>query len=156
MSATLISLADGVADLLRAGEFEREINVIREYDTSQDLIDAGDGIRVDVVPAIDTLELESRGSLRKEPAVDVAVRYRFGPDHRVSETGKVDEPEVDGMLNLLEEIVAYLVRRDNRRIGGLVWMKAEIRLPWHPKHLRESGQYTGIARLTYRAGVTSD
>jgi hypothetical protein len=156
MGAMLIDLADGVANLLRAGTFSREINVVRKYDTSQDLIDAGDGIRVDVVPAVDTLDIESRGSLRKEPAVDVAMRFRFGPEHRDSATGEIKDLEVDDLVALLEEILAYLVKRDNRRIDGLVWVKTEIKVPWHPDHLRQSGQYTGVARLTYRAGVASD
>lgn len=156
MTAMLIELAKGAADLLRDGTFSREISVVRDYDTSLDLVAAGDGVRVDVVPAADTLSIESRGSLTKEPAIDVAVRFRFGPDDRVTETGKIDTVKVDELVDLLEEILAYLVSRNNRRIGGLVWVKTEIRVPWHPPHLRESGQYTGIARLTYRAGVVSN
>lgn len=155
MTATLIDLADGVKDLLAAGEFSQEITVVRQYITSQDLIDAADGYRVDVVPAADTLELagEARGSLRKQPAVDVALRYRFGQAARSSTTGQVTDSNVDDLLNLFEEILAYPAQRANRRIGGLVWMQTEIRLPWHPEHLRTSGMYMGIARLTYRAGV---
>jgi len=158
MSATLIDLADGVKDLLAAGEFSKEITVVRRYITSQDLIDAADGYRVDVVPAADTLELagEGRGALLKEPAVDVALRYRFGQADRSSTTGEVTEAKVDALLNLFEEILAYIAKRANRRIGGLVWMQTEIRLPWHPDHLRTAGMYMGIARLTYRAGVTCD
>jgi hypothetical protein len=155
MSATLITLADGVKDLLAAGTFSQELTVVRQYDTSQDLIDAADGYRVDVVPSVDTLEFESRGALRKEPAVDVALRYRFGPSHRWTATGKIKDAEIDVLLNLFEEVLAYLADRANRRIGGLVFMRAEIRVPWLPAHLREHGQYTGIAQVTYRAGVTT-
>ncbi len=149
--ATILKLADEIVTLLKAGEFDRPLDVRREYITELEIEHAADEVRVDVIPDTETAELDARLTQEREPIVQVVVRYRFEPEYMTQE-GRVDRKHIDKLVLLFEEIQDHLTHPDNRRIGEYAWVGTEVQIVWSMEHLRRWNQYTGAFRITYSRG----
>jgi hypothetical protein len=148
---TLHDTAEAVKTLIAAGSFSKTVDPVLAYSTDLELEDAGT-LHVDVVAAGLSQAPDSRSSLEYNALIDVAVRYRFGASERQSATQQVTLANIEGYVDLLEEIAEHLATPANRALStktDATWIRNEIRVPWLPQHLRENGQYTGIFRATY-------
>jgi hypothetical protein len=146
-------IADAVRDLIQAG-FSTRFDPQREYDATE-VLDASDSdvTRCHIVPAAEELSFASRVTLQNLVGVDVAIRRRFGNDDTDPATGRVKRSAIDDMVALLEDVIEYVAGKSRRGLAGHAtagFFGAQITVPWHPDHLQEERQYTGIARLTYR------
>lgn len=149
--SVLHDTANDVKDLLETADLSKSLTARLVYDTELPLEDE-DELHVDIVPAGLVCQADSRASLAYDVYVDVAVRFKFGTSEQETD-GAIAVEEIDGYIELLEEIGELLADPDNRMLPGdakPVWIGNEIRAPWVPQHLREFRQYTGIMRSTYR------
>jgi hypothetical protein len=99
----------------------------------------------------DLVELDTETTLTTEPAVDVAVRYRFDPKDKET-TGRITNTAVDKLVHLVEEIHEKLAagRDESLNITGLSanWVDASVRTYCDYKRLRE-GVFLGVVRVRY-------
>jgi len=145
----------GVADVLRAAEFSKDVNVGVRYKTDLWLEDVSlDAVHVDIVAAYLRQEADSRGTLRNEVGIDIAVRYKFSPEHDDLD-GNVAIELAGEYLGLLEELADELADPSNRELERLPakWLGNEIRLPWDPEAWKGNRQYTGIMQATYQVST---
>lgn len=170
MSAIQVLLADAVTTALNAAvaassltaltETEQEtLQVRRSYpDWDDDFKDLKD-LAVDVVfvssagSGGELAELDSAGSISVEPAVDVAVRYRFQAADKEA-NGRLKNTSVDRLVLLVEEL--YLELASNRAqelsITGLSanWVDCTLRTLCDYGRLRQ-GAFMGVIRVRYNA-----
>jgi len=161
MAAVVVSVAEKLKDLLQAGQdaeaFSTDITPVRGYDTTEVLQDL-DTLHCDVVIAATTPELRSRVGLDYLCEVDVAIRKKFGVADADADTGRVPNTSIDPLVLLLEEIVEYVAAKSRRGLASTppaAWKSAVIPVPFHPEHLQEHRQFTGVVRVTYEAQKTA-
>lgn len=174
MSAGILLLADEITALLNAAVAASSftsltaddltaLTVRRSYPDWDDDFKDLKNLAVDVVPVTsgssggDLVELDSETSLATEPAVDVAVRYRFPASDR-DQDGRLKNAPVDKLVSFVEEIFRELAgeRMQALDIAGLSanWIDTTVRTYCDYKRLRE-GSFLGLVRLRYnisRAG----
>lgn len=166
MSAIPLSLADAVTTVLNAEKasftsltpIERAaLTVRRSYPDWDDDFKDLKAIAVDVVFVSsganggDLVELDADSFLTTDPAVDVAVRYRFTPTDRESD-GRLKTTSVDRFVSLIEDIHEVLAgeRMQTLSITGLSanWVDTSVRTYCDYKKLRE-GFFLGVVRVKY-------
>lgn len=152
MSSILIRVAEDVKDALNAGTFGQKFEAIRSYADwelpLEESIEEGK-VFVDVVPVPPVpVDIETRGSLNYQPAVDIIVRRRMGPERRDA-SGKYSLAELDPLTDFIEELAEFFVE-DELANGGR-WNATEIRRAFVPAHLHGKHQFTGIVRVTFDA-----
>ena len=105
----VVDIARAVADELNVGVFTQPFQAVRAYLPQYKLSDM-DTLHVTVVPRAMEVGAASRGKMQYECKVDVAVQKRCDPD---------DTGTLDALMDLSDEIVAYLAqRRLLRRLSG--------------------------------------
>lgn len=168
MSAIPTLLADAVAAVLNAEKAsftsltagERSaLTVRRSYPDWDDDFKGLDSLAVDVVfvssgaSGGDLVELDSETTLNTDPAIDVAVRYRFEASDRESD-GRFKNTSVDRFVSLIEDIHEVLAgeRMQALSITGLSanWLDTSVRTYCDYKRLRE-GVFLGVVRVRYNA-----
>lgn len=168
MSAIPTSLADAVTAVLNACKASftsltaselAALTVRRSYPDWDDDFKGLDSLAVDVVfvssgaSGGDLVELDAEGSLNTDPAIDIAVRYRFEPTDRES-GGRLKKASVDRFVDLVEDIHEVLAgeRMAELSISGLSanWLDASVRTYCDYKRLRE-GIFLGVVRVRYNA-----
>lgn len=176
MNGIPILLADAVTAVLetsrRAAKLtaltaaERQALVIRRsYPDWDDDFKGLDTLAVDVVfvssgtSGGDLVELDSEESLATDPAIDVAVRYRFETTDRDSTTGRLKNAPVDRLVRLVEEIAEQLAgeRMQELSFDGLSanWLDTSVRTYCDYKRLRE-GIFLGVVRVRYNASKKAE
>ncbi len=168
MSAVPVAIADAITTILnnavQAESFEslttienNSLVVSRSYPDWDDDFKDLKTLAIDVVfvssgsSGGDLVELDSEGSLSTEPAIDVAVRYRFEPTER---NPRLKNESVDRLVRLVEEIYEKLAAaRDTAlSITGISanWIDVSVRTHCDYKRLRE-GVFLGVVRVRYDA-----
>lgn len=134
--SVLLDTTDALAATLNEHNFSRPFTATRSYkDWEAERVTA---LTVDVLPVgLMHTEMETRGSLLYQPAVDVVIRQTVPIIN-----GRVDADEVDALVSLVEEINEYIMGRDN-------WQSVVMNAVNH-QHLREWQQFTGLIRVTYQ------
>ena|SRR5688500_7931214 len=162
MPAVLTLVADAVAELLTEAshEFGLEFVATRSYPPKDEPLAALNSLRVDVVPVNhDDSGIVDRGtgSTNYLCSVDIGIRKKFSRSERDSDTGQVEQAEMDRLIELVEQVHDYLTDVENRRLPrgtvGLdaTWENTRIRAAYMPRHYREWQQFTGLIRVSYRA-----
>jgi len=160
MTATLVSIADGVKAALVAGQIyfaPLEFTPARSYaDWSHILDEDMDTLQVDIVPWSETVTLDSVGSVQYICEIDVLVRQRMGANNQKDSSGRIKVAEVDKLVLLVEQIAEFFMpcqpNQDGRRLTDITeaaWQDAKIISPYVRRHLRENRQFTGWVRLVY-------
>lgn len=166
MIAIPLSLADAVTTVLNAEKAsftsltsgERSaLTVRRSYPDWDDDFKGLDSLAVDVVfvssgaSGGDLVELDADSRLTTDPAVDVAVRYRFAATDRESD-GRFKNTSVDRFVSLVEDVHEVLAgeRMQALSITGLSanWLDTSVRTYCDYKRLRE-GVFLGVVRIKY-------
>ena len=167
MASSTESVCNAVVALIESGEaqgkFARSIVTERKYDTSLQMEDT-DTISVLVIPAGSTRTRISQATWNRDIAVDVVVRKRFASTS-FNDAGLIETEDIDPYIELLEQIDDWLAKRDNailptfkqavyieddtRLSESSIVRPLGIRYPYHPDHLRDFHQYTGIVRVAY-------
>lgn len=154
-----IDVADAIVASLNAHDFGVEFEAERNYaDWDEPLEQVG--MRVDVMPAgFKSAELLTRDSTLFGCLTWIVVRKKFGEPDKLDDN-KVDTAKVDEMVTLLEAIHLWLA--PNALLGKdghlpslpeAAWDETVVNLEYDRKHLRESGQFTGILRVGYFVSV---
>lgn len=99
------------------------------------------------------VELDSVGTIDTEPAIDIAVRYRFDKPADRDETGRLKNTSVDALVKLVEQIherVASLRGTETTLAAGLAanWIDARVRTYCDYKRLR-AGCFLGCVRIRF-------
>lgn len=160
MASVLTQVVDAVIASLKAGvsasAFATEFEPTKTFDPTIKLESTeADRLRVDVIPATETLEDMAKGVRAWTPSLDVAVRKLFGS--AAKSNGKPIPDEVDALIQLTEEIAYYLWLPANRRVLttstiSAVLSEPRIVTPYDPAHLIQLSQFVGVIRLEYRVG----
>lgn len=136
----LVEIADAVAAALNGGNFSQPFEARRLHQPSFELKDL-DELRVSVVPKSQEIAPISRASSAFDCAVDVGVQKKVDP---------ADLPQVDALLDLVEEIVKHL---NQRRLDGLP-DAGFVSIKWEPvvvaEHLDQLRVFTSVATVTYQ------
>ena len=104
MTAKIVQLADAVTAALAEAEFTVQFVPERSYaDWTMQLEDT-DALHVDVViVGHEATELDDRGDISYVDAIDIGIRYKFGPEAREPD-GRLRNADVDALVALVEEI----------------------------------------------------
>lgn len=136
--STLIAIADAVAASLNAGSFGQPFTAERLYQPAFELADLAD-LKVSVVPKGVTIATASRDGSYFDCAVDIGIQKKIA-----------DDAEIDGLVDLAEEIADHLRMK---RLDGLpeaVWLSIEHEPVVAAEHLEQQRALTSILTVTYR------
>jgi hypothetical protein len=151
MASIFTTVAEALKDQLNAGTYSQSFTAIRSYATRDMKIEELTGLRVDVVPVI---HKDASAMARKQVGYtidcDIGIRKKFAASDRESD-GTIKNSSVDPLVLLLEEIHESLIMQRLTTLNNAAWEGSAIRMTYSPVHLREWGQFTGIARITYSA-----
>jgi hypothetical protein len=161
MPNVLADCAQAVADALNnaiAGTFSKEFEAVRSYADWELPLEENQGgnLMVDVVPNSQlTTDVETHGSLKYGPAVDVVVRLGLGPERRKA-SGRFNIEEIDELALFVLEIAQYFaISRfgDSDQFSFDAEVGTKILAAYMPSHLRQNHQFTGIVRIPFRCSV---
>ena len=138
--ATAIQVADSVVASLNAASLSLPFEAERHYVPDFDLADMK-SLRVTVVPREMTVATVARDRLSYDVQVDIAVQKKFA---------KGDNPEIDPLLGLVEEIEGLFRLKRLDSFPGAIWSKTEHRVIYSPEHWVELRQFTSLLTLTFR------
>ncbi|MCC6910060.1 MAG: hypothetical protein IT430_19165 [Phycisphaerales bacterium] len=136
--STLVALADAVAASLNGASFSMPFTAQRLHQPSFDLADLAT-LRVSVVPKSQTITTASRGNSFFDCAVDVGVQKKVA-----------DDAEVDGLLDLVEEIADHLRLKRLDEYPSAAWLSIEHEPVVAAEHLDQNRQLTSVLTVTYR------
>jgi hypothetical protein len=171
MSAIPTLLADAVTAVLAAAvtaqSFDsltaadmQSLEIRRSYPDWDDDFRDLKSLAVDVVfvssgaSGGDLVELDTEATLNTDPAVDVAVRYRFSATDKES-GGRLKNTSVDKLVHLVEELYELLAAERMQSLtlaAGLSanWLDTSVRTYCDYRKLRE-GLFLGVVRVRYDA-----
>ena len=163
MTAVPILLADAVTTVINTAEtasaFGVSFTARRSYpDWDLEYKDLED-TQVDVVfvsgqaSGGDVVELDSVDSLEYNPAVDICVRHRFGPNDRETATGRLLNASVDPLVKRVEQLQEVLAAERGALLplaSGIEanWTDATVRTYVNQRRLRE-GLFEGVCRVRF-------
>ncbi len=142
MPAKSLELADAVVVSLNAGRFSRAFTARRVYDPLFELQDLRT-VKLLVVPAGETDEVESRSSLEERFAIDVALL--IGTETPGEHAGQAT---LDAWMQVADEIKVHL--RDTGELAGCAWVACQRQPLWDPERLRTIGVMLAVQTHTYR------
>lgn len=152
MSSVVVRMADAVVTALNSHDWDIQFTAERSYAEFDDQLKDLGQLQIDVFPKFDpTLELDTRGTLGWQVAIDVGVRKRFGTEDQDQTTGRIKRDSIDELVNLVEAIAKYLIAERFTSLDaiGMVWQSTSIPALFVREHLRQWSQFTGIVRLTF-------
>lgn len=158
MSSPHTDITNGVAAAINGATWSRTLSAVTSFaDWTEELKDLGT-LRCDVVgwpkPVV---RMDTPSSLDHSIIVTIGVRYRAAATDRDS-TGRIATATLQGLVDLLYEIAEYFApgpTRLGRPLSGVPSAAmdpdrpVEIVFAYHPKHLLDWGQYTGLVRLRF-------
>lgn len=155
MTAILATVADAVVRQINAESFGETFTfqAERNYaDFEMELSEEGT-LRVDVVPATLQMEMSDRESPKWVASIDIGLRYKFPQVESVAGTGRLDPDHIDPLVELTEEILAYLQSPDARVLSTYeeaTWKdESKIRTIAPGNVLRTQRQFLAIIRASY-------
>ena len=135
-----MDIAEAVKDELNGGSFSQPFTAERHYQPVFELKDMKT-MHVTVVPKDIEMQLATRSSSQHDCRIDVAIQKKL-------ETA--DLAEIDAMMDLVEEIAAFLCRRKLASVVGALWIKTANEPISATEHMEQFRQFTSILTLTYR------
>ncbi len=136
--STLVAIADALVASLNAGSFGQPLTAERLYQPVFDLAELAE-LKVSVVPRAVTITTASRDGSYFDCSVDVGLQKKIA-----------DDAEIDGLVDLAEEIADHLRMK---RLDGLpeaVWLSIEHEPVVAAEHLEQQRALTSILTVTYR------
>lgn len=132
-------LAAAVVAELNGGSFSQPLNAARRYLVKNEV--KTDGLVVSVAPTdLDINEL-TRAQELDDYVIQVGVQQRVRP--AVLE-------DFDALLDLMQELRAFLTRRPLGALPAARWHKIENKPLYLPEHLQQFNQFTSVLAVTYR------
>ncbi len=138
--AKITDIAEAVKEELNGGEFSQTFTPERHYQPVFELKDMKN-LHVTVVPKDIELQLATRNTSQHDCRVDVAIQKKL-------ET--TDLSEIDELMGLVDEVIAFLSRRKLASVPGALWIKTVNEPIYAHEHLEQFRQFTSIVTLTYR------
>ena len=144
MKATFIDISDAVVQTLNSAQLSKPITAARYYRPEFGLEELS-RLHVSVVPV--QMQKELAGHIRTSRIVvlDICVQNAINPQN-IS--------DVDNLMNLLEEIDAFLEFKELSAMPNAQWMKSEMvhgaEAGYSPEHLDTLNCFIGVLRLTYK------
>lgn len=136
MTRTLPTVADAVTRQLNeaatAGDFDVEFDAKRVQGKRKVKLEELENYVVDVVPRELNCSLATRGAAGFAPIVDIFIRRKAGRTEQTSETGEIENEELDAMAGLAEDIAVSFQPEQPDRDGILqyydtaVWRHSQI------------------------------
>lgn len=136
--STLVAIADAVTASLNAGSFGTPFTAERLYQPAFDLADLAD-LKVSIVPKGVTIATASRDGSYFDCAVDVGIQKKVA-----------DDAEIDGLVDLAEEIADHLRMKRLDGFPQAVWLSIEHDPVVAAEHLEQQRALTSILTVTYR------
>jgi len=136
--STIIAIADAVTASLNAGSFGLPFTAERLYQPAFELADLAD-LKVSVVPKGVTIGTASRDGSYFDCAVDVGIQKKIA-----------DDAEIDGLVDLAEEIADHLRMKRLDDVPEAVWLSIEHEPVVAAEHLERQRALTSILTVTYR------
>ena len=138
--ATVLNVADAVVAELNAAALSQSVTAERLYVPSFDLEDLKE-LRVSVVPReLASTSLDRRRDFN-EAMIDVAVQKKFD---------KGDAPEIDPLLDLVEEIADLFRHKRLASFPAAMWTKTQHVVLYSPEHWDSLRQFTSLLTLTFK------
>ena len=138
--AIVIDIAEAVKEELNGGTFSQSFTAERHYQPTFDLQDMKT-LHVTVVPKDIEMQLATRSSSQHDYRIDVAVQKKVTVG---------DMAELDELMGLVEEVIAFLSRRKLASVPAAMWIRTANEPIFATEHLEQFGQFTSILTLTYR------
>ena len=138
--SVLVQIADAVAASINSGTYSESVIAQRSYRPSFDLEQLAE-TRVTVVPRSEIIETMSRLHSRVDCKVDVGIQQRVPAG---------DEPRIDALLDLAEEIGDQLRHKGLEDFPEAVWISIEHDPVAASEHLDELSTLTTVLSVTYR------
>ena len=138
--AVITDIADAIVAELNGATFSQPVTAVRSYLPQYDLTEM-QSLHVTVVPKGVVLGSADRSRGQGDYSVDVAVQRKFVAG---------DNADLDGLTNLVEEIIDHFRRRRLDSYPDAAWLKSEQTVLYAPEHMAELRQFTSIVTFTYR------
>lgn len=138
--SVITDIADALVAELNAGSFSQPVSAQRLYFPQFDL-PSMQTLHVTVVPKGVVLSTLDRARGQGDYALDLAVQRKLATD---------DNPELDALVDLVEEIIDHFRARRLDSFPAAAWLKTEVAALYAPEHMTEMRQFTSVLTLTYR------
>jgi hypothetical protein len=139
--STIALIADAVAAHINAGTFSQPVNAVRMYQPAFTLEDLAE-LRVSVVPRNVGIAAASRDSSTFECVVDVGVQRKLPAEG--------DQAEIDGLLDLVEEITDHLRLKRLPDAPQAAWVSIAHEPVVSSESLEQHRVFTSVLSVTYR------
>lgn len=138
--AVITDIADAIVAELNGATFIQPVTAVRSYLPQYDLTEM-QSLHVTVVPKGIVLGSADRSRSQGDYSIDVAVQRKFAAG---------DNADLDGLTNLVEEIINHFRGRRLDSYPDAAWLKTEQTVLYAPEHMAELRQFTSIVTFTYR------
>lgn len=138
--AVITDIADAIVAQLNGATFGQPVTAVRSYLPQYDLTEM-QSLHVTVVPKGVVLGSADRSRGQGDYSIDVAVQRKFAAG---------DNADLDGLTNLVEEIIDHFRGRRLDSYPDAAWLKSEQAVLYAPEHMAELRQFTSIVTFTYR------
>lgn len=138
--AVITEIADAIVAELNGVTFSQPVTAVRSYLPQYDLTEM-QSLHVTVVPKGVVLGSADRSRGQGDYSVDVAVQRKFAAG---------DNADLDGLTNLVEEVINHFRGRRLDSYPDAAWLKTEQTVLYAPEHMAELRQFTSIVTFTYR------
>jgi hypothetical protein len=138
--AVITDIADAIVAELNGATFSQPVTAVRSYLPQYDLTEM-QTLHVTVVPKGVVLGSADRSRGQGDYSIDVAVQRKFAAG---------DNADLDGLTNLVEEIINHFRGRRLDSYPDAAWLKTEQTVLYAPEHMAELRQFTSIVTFTYR------
>jgi hypothetical protein len=98
-------------------------------------------LRVTVVPRGWESQTATRAAAQCDYQIDIGVQKKLAAG---------DNPEIDGLLGLVERIADHFRTHRLTAMPNAVWVGCENSPLYSPEHMKELRQFTGVLTLTFR------
>ena len=139
----VVDIAKALVTELNAQTFDPSFTAKRAYRPVFELKDMAT-LQVTVVPRSREIQSGTRSVSQQDVQVDIAIQKRLG---REAET---DPTETDGLMDLADQIIAYLRSRKLAGVSGAVWVRTEHQPIYSVEHLERFRGFTSVLTVTYR------
>lgn len=136
----ILQIADAVVAALNADTFSQEFDAKRYYQPLFELKDLK-VLKVSVVPRGLSIVQAARDKTAQDYQIDVAVQKKFS---------KGDNPELDPLMDLVEEIADFFRFKRLPEFPEAVWVKTENAPVYSPEHMDQFRQFTSVVTFSFR------
>ena len=133
-------IAEAVVSELNGHSFSRSFTAVRLVVPSFELAELAT-LHVSVMPASAAQALETRACIKRDIHIDIGVQQKIAGDI---------EAEVPPLMDLVEDIAAFLTRRPLADAADAMWTKTTVDPLYLRDHLVEQRLFTSIVSVDYR------